>query len=259
MSVFALASAKGSPGTTLTALALAAAWPGPTVLADLDPVGGDVIWRCRSAAGEPLDPNRGLLSLGAAVRRGTADVDLDEHLQTTATGQQVLVGIASPDQQAGLGGSWPHLASLFAGQPADVLVDCGRVVPGSPAMPVLSKADAVLFVVRPDIEGVAALRERLRSLRDPLGIGVAEGTPIGIAVVTSYRDTRVAADLQQLLDSERLGARVLGIVAHDPRTAQVLASVRPGRTHKSLLGRSANELAGRLLELARERHLVGGR
>ena len=37
MSVVVLASAKGSPGTTLTGLGLSWAWPGDVVLVDADP------------------------------------------------------------------------------------------------------------------------------------------------------------------------------------------------------------------------------
>ncbi len=68
----------------------------------------------------------------------------------------------------------------------------------------------MLFVVRPDVEGVAHLRDRLAFLRDQVDLGGPDGPPVGVAAVTSYRDTRSAPDLQQLLDSEGLagpGAR----------------------------------------------------
>ncbi|MGA9748006.1 MAG: hypothetical protein WBQ50_11180 [Nocardioides sp.] len=253
MALFALASAKGSPGTTLTALALATVWAEDPVLADMDPAGSDLTWWCRTPAGDPIDTDRGLLSLGAAVRRGAAEVSLDGHLQEIDGGVRVLAGIGSPGQVAGLGAAWTHIPTVFANYGSDVIADCGRVVPGSAALPVLQQADAVLFVVRPTIEGIAHLRERLSSLRDSLETG-AGGAPIGVAVVTGYRDTRSAPDLQQLLDSEGLAATVLGVVAEDAKAADSLRGVSWSRgVAKSLLFRSAADVAGRLGELAQDR------
>jgi cellulose biosynthesis protein BcsQ len=254
MALFALASAKGSPGTTTAALALATVWPTDPVLVDLDPSGGDLTWRCRTPDGEPLDPNRGLLSLGASVRRGAHEAVLEEHLQEIAGGVQVLSGVESAGQTAGLGAAWGQLPAVFTGYPADVLADCGRVVPGSASLPVLQKADAVLFVVRPDIEGVAHLRDRLASLRDTIDLGGLDGAPVAVATVTSDRDTRSLPDLQQLLASEGLTARVLGNLALDARTADALRGVGHTRSSRSLLLRSATELAARLVDLARTPH-----
>ena len=254
MALYALASAKGSPGTTLTALALATVWPTDPVLADLDPAGSDLAWWLRTPAGDPIHVERGLLSLGAAVRRGTDEVTLDDHLQDVDGGFRVLAGVATPGQVAGLGAAWSHIPTVFNGYGADVIADCGRIVPGSASVPVLQRAAAVLFVVRPTIEGIAHLRDRLRSLRDALETG-AGGPPIGIVVVTSYRDTRSAPDLQQLLDSEGIHATVLGVVADDARAADSLKGVAWSRSvAKSLLFRSASDVAGRLTELAGSRY-----
>ncbi len=258
MTVFAFATAKGSPGASTAAAALALAWPAPVVLADVDPAGGDVMWRNRTAAGGPLDPDRGLLSLGAAVRRGAAEADLTEHLQQTAMGVDVLVGLASPDQLAGLGAAWGQLPAVFAQHRTDVLVDCGRAVPGSAALPVLTGADVVVLVTRPDLAGTAHLRERLRSMRSTLGIGGPGGKPVGIVVRTDYRDTRTTSDLQQLLDHEQMGVTVLGIVAEDPKAARIVSGERVGQIRRSLLGRSATQLAQRLAGSDRAADLASG-
>lgn len=255
MSVIALASAKGSPGVTTTALALASVWPQGAVVADLDPVGGDVLWRTRTPDGSPLDPDRGLLSLGAGVRRGAAETTLADHLQTTASGE-VLVGVSAPEQIAGLGGAWSQIPTVLADHDVDVLADCGRLVQSSPAMPVLQRADAVVFVVRPDLEGTAHLRERMRSLKDVLDVGRPGGTPVGVVLMTSYRDTAVVQEMQQLLDSERNGAKVLGIVAHDPKSAAAHASRRRA-PRSSLLNRSAAGLAAGIAELLANGRLAG--
>lgn len=255
MTLVAMASAKGSPGVTTTAQALAAAWPSEAVIADLDPVGGDVGWRSRLPDGSPLDPDRGLLSLGAAVRRGAEETLLADHLQEAATGP-VLTGVRTPDQVAGLGGAWAQLPLVLRAHDQDVIADCGRLMPSSPALPVLQQADVVCFVVRPDLEGTAHLRERLLALTDTLDIGRPGGTPVAVALATSYRSTSVVGEMQQLLDSEGIGARVVGVVADDPKGAAVLASRRSGRT--TLLRRSAVSLAEALRQMAGAASTVGG-
>lgn len=249
MSVVALASAKGSPGTTMAALALGAAWDSDVAVADLDPVGGDIVWRTRDLTGEPLDPDHGVLSLAAAARRGATETTLGDHLQECSLGFPVLAGVPSPEQLAGLGSAWTQLPQIFSSYAGDVLVDLGRVVPGSASLPVLLQADAVVFVVRPDLEGVAQLRTRLRGLADALGLDHPRTSRVGVAVMTSYRDTGVVTDLQRLLDAEGLRARVLGIVADDDKGARILCSTRVGDPRKTLLVRSARSLANQVRTL----------
>ncbi|MBY9076383.1 hypothetical protein K1X13_16235 [Nocardioides sp. WL0053] len=254
MALYALASAKGSPGVSIATMALAGTWPTDPVVADLDPAGGDFTWRYRTVTDEPVDTDRGLLSLGAAVRRGAAEADLADHLQEIGGGVRVLAGIASPTQVAGLGAAWGQLPAVFRAADHDVLADCGRVVPGSAVTPVLLAADAVLFVVAPTVEGTAHLRERLKGMADQLGLGAPDGVPVGVAVVTSYKDRRSAPDLQQLLDSEGLGARVLGVLAHDRKAADAMRGAGYAGTARSLLVRSAVEVGARLAALADHRH-----
>lgn len=108
--LIAFASAKGSPGVTTTVNALGAIWPHDVVVADFDPAGGDLALRHRDPEGEPLDPERGLLSLAAAARRGVAEAHLAEHLQTADGGLDVLAGVTRPEQLTGIGSAWPALA-----------------------------------------------------------------------------------------------------------------------------------------------------
>ena len=95
MALIAFASAKGSPGVSVTVAGLAQLWPDRAVVADLDPAGGDTGLRYRTENGDPLNPSTGLLSLGAAVRSGQAAA-LEDHLQTTAGGMRTLVGVTTP-------------------------------------------------------------------------------------------------------------------------------------------------------------------
>lgn len=246
MTTVALVSAKGSPGTTLAALALAVQWPRPVTVADVDPAGGDVLYRVRDDAGGPLDPDRGMLSIGAALRRGAGETALADHLQGTGFGFPVLCGVPSPDQLAGIGGAWVHLPQVFETHPTDVLVDCGRVTTGSPAIGLLNQADVVCVVVRPDLEGSAHLRTLLRSLQAPLRVGQAGAPQLCVLAVTAYKDTAAVPDLQRLLDHEGLPARVVGALARDDKGARLLSSSRVGSVARSVLARSAIEPAQRL-------------
>src|SRR5690625_3247432 len=126
--LIALASAKGSPGVTTTATALAMTWQRDVVLADLDPAGGDVALRARTPNEDVLDPDVGLLSLAAAARRGLAPEEVPEHLQVIDGGTHVLAGVTRPEQVTGIGAVWPTSgAALRAGPETDVLVAGGGV------------------------------------------------------------------------------------------------------------------------------------
>lgn len=246
----AFASAKGSPGVTTTVNALGAIWPFDVVVADFDPAGGDLALRHRDAAGEPLDPERGLLSLAAAARRGVAEANMAEHLQTADGGLDLLAGVVRPEQLTGIGSVWPSMATMLKALPVDVLVDCGRIVPGTPLLPVMHAADAVVFVVRPGIEYYAHLRERLSWLAEPLQIGQAGSIPVGIALVTDSRDTASARDLDRLLQHDGHQVTVVGRIADDPKAAGALAGRWSRRIDRSLLVRSARELSDSVRTLA---------
>lgn len=250
MALFSVTSAKGSPGVSIATMALASTWPTNPLVVDVDPAGGDFVWRYRTPEGEPLATDRGLLSLGAAVRRGAQEADLSEHLQEVGGGIELLAGLASPTQVSGLGQAWGQLPAVFRDCEQDVLADCGRLVPGSAVMPVVGASDAVLFVVEPSVEGTAHLRDRLLGLRPQLSLGEADGVPVGIAVVTSYKDRASARDLQKLLDSAGIPAQVLGVIAHEPKAAAVLRGQASARIGRSLLIRSAAEVGEQLLALS---------
>ncbi|MDT0166784.1 hypothetical protein Q9R32_14615 [Actinotalea sp. AC32] len=251
--LIALAGAKGAPGVTTTARVLAAVWPRPVVLADCDLAGGDLALLGRTPDGGVLDPDTGLLSLAAEARRGVPVADLDDHLQQVEGGLDVLCGVAGPEQVTGIGPVMPAVATALARQPGrDVVVDCGRVAPGSAVVPVLAAADVVLFVVRPRLEAYGHLRERLRwmaGVRDAHGRGPA----LGVAVVTTAPDHRSTKDLAQLLAHSGVEADVVGRVAEDARAADVVAGrLQRGIAH-SLLVRSVRELVEPLHHLAARR------
>jgi MinD-like ATPase involved in chromosome partitioning or flagellar assembly len=247
----AFASAKGSPGVTTTVAALGSVWPVDVVVADMDPAGGDIALRLSAPHEQPLDPERGLLSLAAAARRGLHPSEVAAHAQTTDGGLDVLAGVSSPEQVTGIGPVWPAVASALRELPdADVLADCGRVVPGTPVLPVLTAADAVVLCVRPSVESYAHLRERLRWLSGPLRIGEIGSIPVGIVLRTPVSDTAAARDLDRLLQHDRLQVSVIGRVAEDRRAALGLAGHWSRRLDRSMLIRSARELMSAVRGLA---------
>jgi hypothetical protein len=235
VSLLALVSAKGSPGVTTTALALASTWPADrrVLLAELDPAGGDLAPRF----GLHADP--GVVQLGAAFRRGLNPDDVWSHTQTLAGGVSVLVGPPSADQAQAMRDIWPTLGSVLSrmGPDTDVIADCGRLAPGSPAIDVLHRAAVAILVSRPTIEGIAHLRTRVAVplTRAPLAIVLVGEKPYSPGEVAGVVD-----------------ARVLGAVAHDERAAGLLAG-RPGNQaslRRSALVRSVRAISERMAAIA---------
>ena len=125
-----LASIKGSPGVTTTALALAACWPASwrRVLVEADPAGGDLAARY----GLPLTP--GLVSLAAAARRSTDPELVWEHAQELPGGLPVVAGPTRADQAhaalaavCGADGRAGVLGAFTGRGDVVAVVDCGRL------------------------------------------------------------------------------------------------------------------------------------
>lgn len=241
MSLVALAADKGSPGVTTTAVALGALWPRRAVVAELDPSGGDLALRLRAPGGAALQPSRGLVSYAAAVRRGSAP--LREHTQQVQGGLEVLLGLETAEQAAGLTGLWSGVAGGFRRvQGADVLADCGRLGPGSPALDVLRRADLVLLLTKPSLGAVVHLRDRLSVLAEEL---VRDGRPpdVGVLVLAPLRHDSAAGEVAAVLEQSGIDVPVLGRVVDDPDGAAGLRGEPVKRLDRTWLVRSAREVA----------------
>ncbi|TNC25881.1 hypothetical protein [Mumia zhuanghuii] len=237
MTVVAFASAKGSPGVTQTVAGLVSVWGGAPIMAELDPVGGDLAFRQLREDGVPLDRETGLLSYAVAVRGGR-ESSLTDHLQPTDEGIDALVGVTAPGQVQGLGLAWPHIATGLQAEARPVLADCGRLTPGTPIAPVVEQASALVLVARSDVAALAHLRERLLWLREPLRIGGVDGVPTGVLLVGDPRDRRAREDLARLLASAGLPVPVLGTVAYDPKAVKVLRTSSERAVRRTLWHRS---------------------
>ncbi|MEU8346805.1 hypothetical protein SAMN05443665_10559 [Actinomadura meyerae] len=263
MALIALAADKGAPGVTTAAVALGAVWPRPVLVAECDQAGGDLVYRLPAAApdggdgdGGMLNPSRGLLSLAATARRGLRPDQIAEHCQRLVGGLDVLVGLTNAEQAQAMTWLWGPLGRAFAGlAPVDVIADCGRLGAGGPLLDLLREADLVVLLTRATLEQVAHLRERVTALTAEL----RGGPPIGVLVLADPRDFRGSvAEVDRIIVRNRVpaadpgqgppppGVTVLGGLALDPKGAELLSGRWGGRLDRSLLIRSAREVAADL-------------
>ncbi|MEZ0107328.1 hypothetical protein ABH920_001319 [Catenulispora sp. EB89] len=250
MSLIVLASDKGSPGVTTTAVALAGVWPRRAVLAECDPAGGDLVYRTPAESGSPLNPNIGMLSLATTARHGLSPHQLEQHIQRMHGGLELVVGLATGDQSAGLAGLWPALGRAFDALPeADVIADCGRVDATGPALDLMATAALVVLVARTSAEQIAHVRDRALSLLQRVGGGTATaggglGVPIGVVLIVDPKQrARVTAQVDELLRNSGLPVKVIGTIADDPDGADLINGRGRGRLDRTLLIRSTREVA----------------
>ncbi len=245
--LIAVAADKGAPGVTTTAVTLAAVWPRPVLLAECDPAGGDIAYWLPAEGGGRLDPRRGLLSLAVAARRDLQPAQLWMHAQKLRGGLDVLLGVATAEQGAGLEPMWGPVGGLLSGLPqADVIADCGRLGPDGPYYDLLANAALIVLITRPSLGEVVRLRERSAALSAALGQRGSHSARVGVLVVVGHRGfSRALADVGQVLGRDS-AASVLGGIAFEPRSAELLHGEWGGRLDKSLLIRTAREIAGQL-------------
>lgn len=233
----AVLSVKGSPGVTTFSVALAARWPSParTVLIEADPSGGDVGTRF-SLASTP-----GLVSLAAAARRSDDPALLGQHAQALPGGLPVVAAPPDADRaRAALSAlADPSTGAGIVRAAADapdtvVIADCGRIDAGSPAMPIVRSADAMVVLTRAHADDLAHLARRLPAM------GRWSAHPAMLLVGEGYASAEVAREL---------GVVPLGRVPDDPRGAAVLGG-RPstlrwsrGGPGHSALGQVAHQVA----------------
>jgi hypothetical protein len=241
VTVYAFGSAKGSPGVTTTVAALASAWPADrgVLVVEADPGGGDLAARVELAA----DP--GLVTLAAQGRRSLDVAALDTHTQELPglRPARALLGVPSADQAhaalRAVRGRFPEVLGEVAD--ADVLVDCGRLDPASPALELVATADVAVIVTRPRLDHVQHVAARVMTL-------AADPPPLVLPVGDRpYGPGEIAA---------ATGVGVLGVLADDGRATGVLNGTVTGGAWllpRSRLIRSARTLADALVRIARLR------
>jgi hypothetical protein len=204
--VVTLVSAKGSPGVTTAAAALAAAATveGPALFVELDPAGGDV----RILTGAVDDS--GVVGAAGELRRDVSAEAIGRHVSEAVPGLAVLLAPTAGMMATSVIGSvidrWSAALHQYGGT---VFVDAGRWDAGQPTARRVSIGDLVVIVCRPTVASVEHTRQTVDRLQD-----VARRPVVGLVVGTKpYAPAEVAAQLD---------IPVAGAVAWDPRGTSAL-------------------------------------
>ena len=163
MTVIGFASAKGSPGVTLSTVLVGSWWSRPVVCVDADPDGGAMALRY----GLPSRP--GLLEFAAAGRHqrlADADSVWDFAQRSTDRSVPMVVSPDDPDQVSNaLRSDGSALGEWCASRTdVDFLIDLGRLGAGSPSWSVAKWCDLVLLCAAPRVEQLQPAATRIRPL-----------------------------------------------------------------------------------------------
>ncbi|MFZ5871537.1 MAG: hypothetical protein ACOYXW_13565, partial [Actinomycetota bacterium] len=175
MVAVALLSAKGSPGTTTTALALCAVWPEVhpgrrVLLAECDPAGGDIASGYLRGS---LDASRGVLGLAAGRGPEPLAAVWEQVLALDDDNRRLLLpGLTDPSRAAAADTAWSALAAALPGlarqrPPVDVLLDLGRIRTAHEPVLLRRRADVVLLTCGSTLPAVVAARAAAAELRAP--------------------------------------------------------------------------------------------
>jgi len=245
---------RGAPGSTTTALALATALPGESIVVEADPYGGDLALRCRVPAGGVLPETPTVLTVATAARtaRGTDVLEAYAHPFTAST--RVIPGHQSAEQAAGLA-DWTPLATALKNSRIDVVADLGRIHANSPSLPVAAAADVLVLVTRADRGAVVHLRDRVGRLVPALA-GLRGRPPVLVPVVVAPRraGAQHAARLHQVLADTPAGpvTAAVGWLAWDVTGVEQLEQGEAGQRAlaRTPLMRSAATVAAQLVTVA---------
>jgi hypothetical protein len=249
MALIAIAADKGAPGVTTASIALGAVWPRPVLLAECDPAGADLVYRFPAADGGRLDPRRGLLSLAVAARRGLQPHQVWEHSQKLHGGLDILAGVSGAEQGVGLDLLWGPVGRVLAGVPqADVIADCGRLGLDSPIYDLLTHASTVVLLSRATLGEVVRLRDRVNALTGALQRRGRSSVRIDVVVVADHKKiTSAIEEVGHALRQSGAQARIIGGLAHEPRSAEQLRGEWGGKLDKSMFMRTVRAVASYLV------------
>lgn len=235
MPAYVLVAAKGSPGVTTAAAALAAVatTSGRSILAELDPSGGSIA----VLTGQPSVV--GLVDAATLLRRVTSAAAIDENATMLPHGIATLLAPNSgPVAESVIGSIAERWVPALRTAALDVIVDAGRWEPGQSTARRILGADLVVVVVRPTIASVESTRHLVDRIREaakrPAAALVVGGKP--------YRPEEVAAHLDMPL---------AGTLAWDPRGATNLWANGVSRSWmRTMMARSAAATWANLFDLA---------
>lgn len=245
----ALCGDKGAPGVTTSALALASAWPGPAVVVEASPAGGDLALRLHPK-GSVLPETPTVLSLVTASRSARGEDPVATHAHVLNATTTVVPGAGLAEQFANIR-DWEPLADVLGRTEARVFVDLGHIHASSPTLGVAARADVVVVVSRPDLPSIVRMRERLSRLATDLAY--LRGAPprlFPLLISTRRHGQADVADLRAILAETPANPFVpdAGFLAHDlPAVRRLEAGENPaGRLSRTELLRTARAAASQL-------------
>ncbi len=233
--LFAICADRGAPGSTTTALALAAARGLPAVVVEADPYGGDLALRIRhngnplpttptvlsvsagrSGQGQTSAPRTTLDGPGGPAQRRHRDLwrdgshEVSEHVR-------VIPGFMAAEHGTSM--AWPVLASALEAQSVPVFADLGRIHTGSPSLEVAAAADALIPVCRNDMASVQHMVDRLELLVP--AIADRNGRPpivLPVVIAPRQHGSTIANSVAEILGETAVGPTLRGVswLAWDP-------------------------------------------
>lgn len=250
MALISFFSAKGAPGTTSTAMLVAALWPRPTLLVDADPAGGDLLMRLPTESGVALTQRPGLLTLLPLARHGLAPGAVLDHTQVVQGGQRVLVGLDSAEQSEASAALWPTLARAFGQLPGtDVILDLGQLSARSSQMALAERSDVVVGVIRPTPASVVHMRQRLTALTRTLATLGPDAPAVGLVAIADVQHQAEASSALATVLTDVPDVHHLGMVAHEPRAERMFHGDPLTRPERTMLVRSGRTLVRRVQTL----------
>lgn len=235
MTLLVVCSAKGSPGVTTLACAMAAVWPKErtVLIAECDPSGGDI------AARFELSTKVGMASLVLAQRQGSCPMpELETHLQHLPGGLGVLAGPATADSAMVLDHELSKYSVRAFTPDVDVVVDCGRVIPNALGQRrLMNEADHIVVATRCDAASILHARSAISWIA-MLGV-------FGVASMVLVGDGPFSVDeASAFVDKE-----VDGAVPYDPVGAAGLCGipVKARTFSRSTLIRSSRRIVDRVV------------
>ena len=150
----------------------------------------------------------------------------------------VVVAPASPpvaERAVGLLAAKWHDLTAAVGDGTDVLVDIGRLRPGTPAQRIAAGCDRCVVVARPRLDDLTVLFAGLDDLADSVRLCIVVRGTAGYPL----------AEITNAIASRRPDVLVAGVLADDPRAAATLdgtATMTPRRLDRSPLMRSVDTL-----------------
>lgn len=235
MTIVGLASLKGAPGVTTLACLVAAGWPPGrrVVLVEGDPSGGDL------AARFSLSAAIGWPTMAAAAHRGAGASGLDPHVQELPGGVAVVTGARSAGARGDDRTVRRAVAELLANasRHVDVVVDLGRLLPGSAGSEeLLARLDYLGIVIHADAPGVLRLADRAGEIRLACPAELA-AVAVGDA---SYGPAEIEAST---------GVPVVAAIPWDSAAAAIVTGIdhRRRRLARSALGPAVRALVSGVL------------